>query len=62
MNETIEKMIKDLYDTWGYDTCELNHIRELMEKLVETVERRHYPDTIDAFAYGHTYGKKSDNE
>jgi hypothetical protein len=29
---TIESIIRELRITWGYDTIELNHIRELLEE------------------------------
>lgn len=33
---TIEEAIKELKETWDYTTEETNHIKELMEKVVES--------------------------
>ncbi len=64
----IEALLKELKETWGYDTKELNDIREKMEEFGSSVYETGYQDGMDlvsrdkSFIYGKTYGKKSDND
>jgi len=61
----IDKLLKELKDTWGYDTEELNDIREKMETFGYSCYNTGYLDREEEFVqyyYGFSYGKKSDNE
>lgn len=65
---TITNAIKELQKTWGYDSSELNHIRELMEEVVsETYAIGYLDGGIDSKKYDDTsekefvaYGKSED--
>jgi hypothetical protein len=56
--------LKELKETWGYETEELNHIRELMEELASESYRVGYEDanidTISSSDVYTGYGKKED--
>jgi len=63
------KYLKELQDTWGYDTTELNHIRELMEEIANESyimgydDRRIEEETERVYYAGFSaYGKKEDWE
>ena len=61
---TIQSALKELKETWGYETEELNHIRELMEELASESYRVGYEDanidTISSSDVYTGYGKKED--
>lgn len=70
MKETeIDLLIAELKETWGYETEELNDIRAKITDYGTSCFWEGYEkksQEINAgligFAYGQTYGKKSDNE
>ncbi len=59
----IDILIRELSQTWGYETEELNDIREKMEELANSCFWEGYnerSEEIDQYYGGFAYAKKSD--
>jgi hypothetical protein len=61
------KYLKELQDTWGYDTTELNHIRDMMEEIASEsyimgYDDRRIDEEVERVYYAgfSAYGKKED--
>jgi hypothetical protein len=62
----INTLLKELKETWGYDTEELNDIREKMEELANSAFWEGYNERSEEvtrnFAGFSSYGKREDFE
>jgi hypothetical protein len=56
----IETLLKELKETWGYTTEELNDIRSKMEDIASSYYWEGINDTD--YKFRQSYGKKEDNE
>jgi hypothetical protein len=63
----MESILKELKETWGYDTTELNHIKEILEEVAFDSywmgyrDREAEDETERAYYAGFSaYGKKED--
>jgi hypothetical protein len=58
--DMLDILVKELKDTWGYSTEELNDIREKIEEYGLSMFWQGYE--YKGFNWGKSYGKKSDND
>lgn len=62
----INQLLKELHETWGYETEELNDIREKLEEVANTSFWEGYNDrseeVIRYYAGFSAYGKSEDFE
>jgi hypothetical protein len=67
----IDELLRELSETWGYETEELNDIREKMEELANSFFLEGYNERCEEVrksiaesspTYSHFYGKKEDME
>ena len=58
----IDLHLKDLQDSWGYETEELNDIREKMEELANSCFWEGYNEACGELRPKTVYGKREDME
>jgi hypothetical protein len=58
----LEQLLKELYETWGYEPEELEDIREKMQELGNSCYNRGHMDASAELRYKSTYGKTEDIE
>ena len=62
----IENLLRDLYETWGYSTEELNDIREKFQELANAYYWDGYgersEEVLGIYSGFSSYGKKEDME
>jgi len=62
----IEQLLKELKEVWGYETEELNHIREKLEEVAHASFWEGYNERSDEvlayYAGFSSYGKREDFE
>ena len=64
----IERILQELKETWGYETEELNDIREKLEEIAKSAFWEGYSEAIDQRESGDynmgfsAYGKQEDFE
>lgn len=59
----IDELLKELHETWGYETEELNDIRDKMQELANSCFWEGYnerSEEVVAYYAGFSHAKKSD--
>jgi hypothetical protein len=56
------QLLKQLYETWGYSTEEIDDIREKMQDLGKSCYDQGYTDASMLSMHKSLYGKKQDME
>jgi hypothetical protein len=58
----LEQLLKQLYETWGYSTEEIDDIREKMQDLGKSCYDQGHTDASMLSRHKSLYGKKEDME